>query len=105
MYACMYVWMYACMKALIYINIQLESHIIVNKLIDRQTNTLISVFIYTHLCTKSNEYLLMHPYADSWQVNGWKGRAMLEGQLDRRGGAVATITGPGSGRVRGPVPG
>lgn len=27
------------------------------------------------------------------QVNGWKGRAMLEGQLDRKGGAVASITG------------
>lgn len=33
------------------------------------------------------------------QVNGWKGRAMLEGQLDRKGGAVASITGAlGAGR-------
>ncbi|CAK9070476.1 unnamed protein product [Durusdinium trenchii] len=27
------------------------------------------------------------------QVDGWKGRSMLEGQLDRKGSAVATITG------------
>lgn len=36
------------------------------------------------------------------QVNGWKGRAMLEGQLDRKGGAVASITGAlGAGRGHG----
>eukprot|EP00438_Fugacium_kawagutii_P022031 Skav212843 [mRNA] locus=scaffold325:98454:116739:+ [translate_table: standard] len=34
----------------------------------------------------------------AYPVNGWKGRAMLEGQLDRKGGAVASITGERCGR-------